>query len=244
MINARGELIGINTAILAGGSGGNQGVGFAVPVNLARNVMTQVMEHGKVVRGYLGVLPQDVTPAMAKGFNLKQSGGVLIGDVTAGTPAAQAGIERGDVILEVDGQKVDDSNQLKLRISQMSPGTSVKLRVLHDGSERTVTAKLAELPANLGRGAAEKSSDSGTSSALDGVSVEPAKNGVVVTDVAEGSPAAQAGLRDGDVIQEVNRGRVSSVADFDRAVQNAKGGTTLLLVNRGGYTMYLAIQAR
>jgi serine protease Do len=244
LINVRGELIGINTAILAGGSGGNQGVGFAVPVNLARNVMTQVMEHGKVVRGYLGVLPQDVTPAMAKGFNLKQSGGVLIGDVTAGTPAAQAGIERGDVILEVDGQKVDDSNQLKLRISQMSPGTSVKLRVLHDGSERTVTAKLAELPANLGRGAAEKSSDSGTSSALDGVSVEPAKNGVVVTDLTEGSPAAQAGLREGDVIQEVNRGRVSSVADFDRAVQNAKGGTTLLLVNRGGYTMYLAIQAR
>jgi serine protease Do len=257
LINTRGELIGINTAILSGG-GGNQGVGFAVPVNLARNVMTQVMEHGKVVRGYLGVLPQDVTPAMAKGFNLKQSGGVLIGDVTAGTPAAQAGIERGDVILEVDGQKVEDSNQLKLRISQMSPGTSVKLRVLHDGSERTVTAKLAEMPANLGRGgAAEKSSDSGTSSALDGVSVEAvdaqtlgqlklpaATRGVVVTDIAEGSPAAQAGLRQGDVIQEVNRGRVSSVADFDRAVRNASGGTTLLLVNRGGYTMYLAIQVR
>ena len=258
LINARGELVGINTAILSGGSGGNQGVGFAVPVNLARNVMTQVMEHGKVVRGYLGVLPQDVTPAMAKAFNLKQSGGVLMGDVTAGTPAAQAGIERGDVILEVDGQKAEDSNQLKLRISQMSPGTSVKLRVLHDGSERTVTAKLAEMPANLGRGgSAEKSSDSGTSSALDGVSVEAldaqtlgqlklpaATRGVVVTDVGEGSPAAQAGLRPGDVIQEVNRGRVSSVADFDRAVRNASGGTTLLLVNRGGYTMYLAIQVR
>jgi Do/DeqQ family serine protease len=244
LINARGELIGINTAILAGGSGGNQGVGFAVPVNLARNVMNQVMEHGKVVRGYLGVLPQDVTPAMAKAFNLKQSGGVLMGDVTAGTPAAQAGIERGDVILDVDGQKVEDSNQLKLRISQMAPGTSVKLRVLHDGSERTVTAKLAELPASAGRGTAEKSGDSGTSSALDGVSVEASKNGVAVTDVTEGSPAAQAGLRQGDVIQEVNRGRVASVADFDRAVRNAGGGTTLLLVNRGGYTMYLAIQAR
>ena len=244
LINARGELVGINTAILSGGSGGNQGVGFAIPVNLARNVMTQVMEHGKVVRGYLGVLPQDVTPAMAKAFHLNQSGGVLMGDVTAGTPAAQAGIERGDVILEVDGQKVEDSNQLKLRISQMAPGTSVKLRVLHDGTERTVTAKLAEMPASAGRGAAEKSSDGNASSALDGVSVEASKNGVVVTDVAEGSPAAQAGLREGDVIQEVNRGRVSSVSDFDRAVHNAGGGTTLLLVNRGGYTMYLAIQAR
>jgi serine protease Do len=244
LINARGELIGINTAILSGGSGGNQGVGFAVPVNLARNVMTQVMDHGKVVRGYLGVLPQDVTPVMAKAFNLKQSGGVLMGDVTAGTPAAQAGIERGDVILEVDGQKVEDSNQLKLRISQMSPGTSVKLRILHDGSERSVTAKLAEMPASVGRGATEKNGDTGTSSALDGVSVEASKNGVVVTDVAEGSSAAQAGLRQGDVIQEVNRGRVSSVADFDRAVHNAGGGTTLLLVKRGEYTLYLAIQAR
>ena len=256
LINARGELIGINTAILAGGSGGNQGVGFAVPVNLARNVMTQVMEHGKVVRGYLGVLPQDVTPAMAKAFNLKQSGGVLMGDVTAGTPAAQAGIERGDVILDVNGEKVDDSNQLKLRISQMAPGTSVKLRILHDGAERTVTAKLAEMPASGGR-AIEKNGDAGTSSALDGVSVEAADaqtlnelklpastRGVVVTDVAEGSPAAQAGLRQGDVIQEVNRAHVSSVADFDRAVHNASGGTTLLLVNRSGYTMYLAVQAR
>jgi serine protease Do len=244
LINARGELIGINTAILSGGSGGNQGVGFAVPANLARNVMNQVVEHGKVVRGYLGVLPQDVTPAMAKAFHLNQSGGVLMGDVTAGTPAAQAGIERGDVILEVDGQRVEDSNQLKLRISQMAPGTSVRLRVLHAGSERTVTAKLAELPAAAGRGVTEKNGDTGTSSALDGVSVEAAKNGVVVTDVSPGSPAAEAGLREGDVIQEVNRGRVSSVADFDRAVRNAGGGTTLLLVNRGGYTMYLAVQAR
>jgi S1-C subfamily serine protease len=126
----------------------------------------------------------------------------------------------------------------------MAPGTSVKLRVLHDGSERTVTAKLAEMPASAGRGATEKNGDTGTSSALDGVSVEASKNGVVVTDVAEGSSAAQAGLREGDVIQEVNRGRVSSVADFDRAVHNAGGGTTLLLVNRGGYTLYLAIQAR
>jgi serine protease Do len=193
---------------------------------------------------------------MAKAFNLKQSGGVLMGDVTAGTPAAQAGIERGDVILDVDGQKVEDSNQLKLRISQMAPGTSVKLRILHDGAERTVTAKLAEMPASGGR-AIEKNGDAGTSSALDGVSVEAADaqtlnelklpastRGVVVTDVAEGSPAAQAGLRQGDVIQEVNRARVSSVADFDRAVHNASGGTTLLLVNRSGYTMYLAVQAR
>jgi S1-C subfamily serine protease len=118
------------------------------------------------------------------------------------------------------------------------------LRILHDGSERTVTAKLAEMPASAGRGATEKNGDTGTSSALDGVSVEASKNGMVVTDVAEGSSAAQAGLRQGDVIQEVNRGRVSNVADFDRAVHNAGGGTTLLLVKRGEYTLYLAIQAR
>ena len=197
LLNARGELIGINTAILAN-NGGNQGVGFAVPANLARSVMTQVMEHGKVVRGYLGLLPQDITPAMAQALHAKQTEGVLIGDVTAGAPAAQAGLQRGDVILDLNGQKVEDSNQLRMRVSLTPPGTTVQLRVLHDGSEKTVAVKLAEMPGNVGRSAEKSSEGGGTASGLEGVSVEASKGrGVTVTDVEQGSPAAQAGLARG-----------------------------------------------
>ena len=243
LLNTRGELIGINTAILAN-NGGNQGVGFAVPANLARSVMTQVMEHGKVVRGYLGLLPQDITPAMAQALHSKQTQGVLIGDVTAGAPAAAAGLQRGDVILDLNGQKIDDSNQLRMRVSLTPPGTTVQLKVLHDGSEKTVAVKLAEMPANLG-GSAEKSEEggNGATSALEGVSVEAAKGrGVTVTDVDQGSPAAVAGLREGDTILEVNRASVSSVADFDRAMRNVSNGATLLLVKRGDNTFYIAVQ--
>src|SRR5450631_4043034 len=137
LVNTRGELVGINTAILAN-NGGNQGVGFAVPANLARSVMTQVMDLGKVVRGYLGLLPQDITPAMAQALHSKQNEGVLVGDVTAGAPAAAAGLQRGDVILDLNGHKIEDSNQLRMQVSMTSPGTTVQLRVLHDGSEKTV----------------------------------------------------------------------------------------------------------
>ena len=248
LIDTRGELVGINTAILGGSSGGNQGVGFAVPVSLARNVMTQVMEHGKVVRGYLGVLPQNLTPAMADALHLKQANGVLLGDVTPGTPAAQAGLERGDVILDVDGQKLDDSNQLRMRVSMTPPGSTVHMRVLHDGSEKTVAVKLAEMPANLaknGGSSVENGSEGGAVSALEGVTVEAAKGkGVLVTGVDEGSPAASAGLREGDVILEVNRHEVGNVAGFDRAMRNASSGSTLLLVKRGENTFYIAVQGK
>jgi serine protease Do len=242
LLNTRGELIGINTAILAN-NGGNQGVGFAIPANLARSVMTQVMEHGKVVRGYLGLLPQDITPAMAQALHSKQAEGVLIGDVTAGAPAAAAGLQRGDVILDLNGKKLDDSNQLRMRVSMTPPGTTVQLRVLHDGSEKTVAVKLAEMPANLG-GSVEKSEEGGAAaSALDGVSVEAAKGrGVTVTSVDQGSPAAEAGLHEGDTILEVNRASVSSVADFDKAMRNVSSGATLLLVKRGDNTFYIAVQ--
>jgi serine protease Do len=243
LLNTRGELIGINTAILAN-NGGNQGVGFAVPANLAHSVMTQVMDHGKVVRGYLGLLPQDITPAMAQALHTKQSEGVLVGDVTAGAPAAAAGLQRGDVILDLNGQKVDDSNQLRMRVSLTPPGTTVQLKVLHDGSEKTVAVKLAEMPANLG-GAAEKGEEggNGATSSLEGVSVEASKGGrgVIVTNVDQGSPASVAGLREGDAILEVNRAGVSSVGDFDKAMRNVSNAT-LLLVKRGENTFYVAVQ--
>jgi serine protease Do len=180
---------------------------------------------------------------MAQALHSKQAEGVLIGDVTAGAPAAAAGLQRGDVILDLNGKKLDDSNQLRMRVSMTPPGTTVQLRVLHDGSEKTVAVKLAEMPANLG-GSVEKSEEGGAAaSALDGVSVEAAKGrGVTVTSVDQGSPAAEAGLHEGDTILEVNRASVSSVADFDKAMRNVSSGATLLLVKRGDNTFYIAVQ--
>jgi len=243
LLNARGELIGINTAIL-GASGGNQGVGFAVPVDLARNVMTQVIDHGKVVRGYLGVAPQNITPALAKTFQLKDTHGVLIGDVTPGAPAQNAGLERGDVIVALKGKSILNSNQLRMTVSMMAPGSEVNLRVLHGGVEKNVSLKLAELPTDVAQAGGGRSKESSApTSALQGVSVEASSGrGVVVTDVDAGSAAAAAGLREGDVIQEVNRTPVTNLADFNRALQRVNEGNVLLLINRGGSTQYMAIQ--
>src|SRR5579872_1164853 len=169
LVNDRGELVGINTAIIAHGSEGNQGIGFAVPVNLARTVMDEILKNGKVTRAYLGIVPQDVTPSIAKAFGVKEATGALVSDVSPDSPAQRAGLERGDVILDVDGKPVTDSNQLRMNISMMHPETSVKLKVLRNGTERDVTAKLEELPvkeASLGQ------ESHGSKSSLSGVSVD------------------------------------------------------------------------
>jgi len=255
LVDARGELIGINTAILSHGSGGNQGIGFAVPVNMARAVMDQMIAHGRVVRGYMGVVPEDITPAMAASFHVTDTRGALMGDVSSGSPAAQAGIQRGDVIVDMDSQRIEDSNQLRLRVSMTAPGTTVHVKLLRDGAEHTVAVKLGELPNDAPR-AGVGSSDGG-SSALDGVSVEeldsqtlrqlhmPAgTKGVVVTEVADGSSASVAGLQPGDVIQEVDHARIGNVGDFDRAMRRGPGHTVLLLVNRNGNTLFIAIEPR
>ena len=250
LINDRGELIGINTAILANGSEGNQGIGFAVPVNLARTVMDEILKNGKVTRAYLGIVPQDVTPAIAKAFGVKEFTGALVGDVTADSPAQKAGLKNGDIILELNGKPVTDANELRMNISMMAPGASVNLKVLREGASRNLAATLGELPTE--HASAEKQS-SDSKSELSGISVQdvdartarqlgvPANTaGVVVTKVDPSSPAADSGLQRGDVIQEVNRKAVRNTADFEAAMRNSKD-QTLLLVNRQGSTLYVAV---
>ena len=250
LVNDRGELIGINTAIIAHGSEGNQGIGFAIPANMARSVMEQIVEHGKVTRAYLGIVPQDVTPAIAKAFGQTETRGALVGDVSANSPASKAGLEKGDIILDLNGKPVANSNDLRMAISMMPPDSSVSLKVLRSGSERNFTVKLGELPTTE---ASVEHESNGSNSALSGVSLEdlsaesarelglPASaKGVVVTKVGPSSAAAEAGLRRGDVIQEVNRKPVRNTSDFERAVAGSKEDT-LLLVNRHGSTMYLAV---
>ncbi len=249
LINDRGELVGINTAIISHGSGGSQGIGFAVPANLARNVMDQVLRTGHVTRAYLGIYPQDVTPAMAKAFGEKDSQGIVVGDVSANSPAQNAGIQRGDIILQINGKPVTDSNQLRMSVSMMSPGTELKLKILRNGTERDETVKLAEMPTETAK--VDSNDQEGSSKALEGVEVSnlnasiahelniPASTkGVVVTDIDPASKMADSGLQNGDVIQEVNHQPVSNVSEFQGAMRKS-GSEPLLLVNRDGRTLFI-----
>jgi len=254
LVNDRGELIGINTAIIAHGSQGNQGIGFAVPVNLARNVMDQIMKNGKVTRARLGILPQDVTPNIARQFGVKDSQGALVGEVEPASPAAKAGLKTGDIILEVNARPVYDANQLRNMISSMQPDSKVNLKVWRDGAQQTLPVTLGELSPETARNrTGNDRGDIGPSDVLEGVSVEnltpqiarqtnlPASaTGVIVNEVSPSSSAAAAGLQRGDVIQEVNRRPVKNVAEFEAAVKNSKDGT-LLLVNRDGHTVYVGV---
>ena len=250
LINDRGELVGINTAIIAGGSGGSQGIGFAVPVNLAHDVMGQILNNGKVVRAYMGILPQNMTPEMAKAFGEKEARGVVVGDVTPKSPAQEGGIQRGDIILDVNGKPVSDSNQLRMVISMMQPGSNVKLTVLRDGSEKQVSLKLAEMPTETAKMNSENEEES--TKALQGVEVAnltphtaerlglPASaTGVVVSVIDPASKIADSGLLKGDVIQEVNHQPVKNISEFQSAMKKA-GDDPLLLVNRQGRTLFIA----
>jgi serine protease Do len=250
LVNDRGELIGINTAIVARGSEGNQGIGFAVPVSVARNVMDQIIKDGKVTRAYLGVMAQEVTPSIAKAFQEPEVRGALIGDVTPGSPAQKAGLEKGDIILEINGKPVNGSAELRMHVSLMAPGTKVNVKVFRAGGEKIIPLTLAEMPTETAK---NDQPDNGSEDALQGITVEnvtagtarqlglPATTtGVVVTNVDPESKAADSGLKRGDVIQEVNHKPVRNNSDFQSAMRNAKDAT-LLLVNRQGNTMYLAV---
>jgi serine protease Do len=248
LINDRGELIGINTAIITHGSGGNQGIGFAVPSNLARTVMEEILKNGKVTRAYLGVYPQDVTPAIAKAFGEKDPSGVLVSDVSPSSPAQAAGLQRGDIILEVNGKPMTDSNQLRMTISMMQPGSEAKLKVVHGGSQRELTIKLRELPTEQAENNNQTDDQQRSSAGVEvanltpdlaqQLQLPPTTTGVVVKRVNPSSPLADSGLREGDVVQEVNHQPVKNVSDFYNAMR--KDATNpLLLVNRAGRTLFI-----
>jgi serine protease Do len=254
LVNVRGELIGINTAIIAGENGGNQGIGFAVPINMARQVMDQILRKGKVVRGYLGVIIQPVTPKIAKSFGLSKNQGVLLGDIISGGPAAKAGLQKGDIILQLNGQPVNERNELQLKIAMTPPGSTVQLKIFRNHSEKTFNVKLGELPTKGEQAQRQDEGDSGSS--FEGFSVDnltpdiarqlrlPGNTrGVVVTDVEPGSVAAESDLKKGDVILEINHKAVSNVNDFSRAMSQLDGQDALLLINRGGNTQYVVLSA-
>ena len=261
LINIRGELIGVNTAILSP-SGGSLGIGFAVPSNMVRAVMDQIVKTGKVTRGYMGVSVQDITPELAAAMKIGQTRGALIGDVDPKGPAAQSGLASGDVIVEANGKAIEDSRMLRLMVGSMAPGSQLSLRVLHDGQSRNVTVRLEELPVKetaaaetptRQKGAAPETTQSRLGIAVVDLTPEIAQHlkvpekvtGVVVANVDEGSAAGEAGLQLGDVVQEVNHKPVRTVADFRSQLSAAREtNPILLLVNRDGHTVYVAIDAQ
>jgi serine protease Do len=255
LVNARGELVGINTAIFSR-SGGYMGIGFAVPSNMTRAVMDSLIKGGKVVRGWLGVSIQDVTPDLAKQFGLTDSRGALVSEVIPDSPAAAAGIQSGDVIIAFNGKTVDSPSILRNTVAQTPVGKTIKVELLREKKTRSVEVKITEQPKDVAQAEDETVQGDGPSTALAGVEVRnltaeiarqlglPAGTvGVVIAGVDEGSAAEEAGLQEGDVILEINRQPVRNLADFKRlSGKLSKQGSTLLLINRQGRKLFIAIQ--
>jgi Do/DeqQ family serine protease len=273
LINARGEMIGMNTMILTGGNtgfggeGGNIGIGFAVPSNLTKQVMDQLLKSGKVSRGYIGVLLQSVTPDVAQQFGLKDTHAAVITEVTPGKPGAKAGLQVGDAIVGIDGQKVEDSSDLTLKVTSHAPGSSVVLDVIRNGQPMKVTVTLGNRPtaANFGEpgdqedngGQGSDNGDNGNAAkSAYGLTVEaltpevaqelqvPANtHGVVVDSVDPDTPAADSVPR-GAIIMGVNRHPVNNVGDFERLMSQANGKPALLTLNVGGAVRFVVVQPK
>jgi serine protease Do len=238
MVNLNGELIGINTAIVSR-SGGYQGIGFAIPINMARGIMTQLIETGQVSRGYLGVSIQNIDEEMAEGLGVDARKGVVVGEVQPGTAAEKAGIKNGDVIIKLDGEAVEDVAGLRNRISQTPPGTTVSLIVVRQGREKTYKIKLGELDSEATAAAPAAQIKEKLGWEVQALTDEIAGKlgyegygGVVISEVRSGSVGARKGLRRGDLIVEVSQQPVTTVGEYSSAVGKVSPGEVLLLVVR------------
>jgi serine protease Do len=248
LVNLRGEVVGINTAIFSR-SGGNMGIGFAIPIDLAKEIVPQLVKSGKVTRGWLGVSIQRVTPEIAEPLGLEKSRGALVSSVSEGGPAAQAGMKAGDVIVEYDGKQVDDSNQLPIMVARTEVGKNVKATVIRDKQRVPITVKIGELKEQEVAASAPQPGRLGLT--VQNVTPEMAEslglnraNGVVVTSVQPQSAAAEAGLRRGDVVLEVNRTSVANSDEFQKLTNQAEPGEHLLfLISRGGSNLFLALRS-
>ncbi|MFI5293766.1 MAG: DegQ family serine endoprotease [Thermodesulfovibrionales bacterium] len=251
LVNVRGEVVGINTAIFST-SGGYQGIGFAIPSNMVKSIKDSLVKKGRVVRGWLGVSIQSITPELAKQFNLKGEKGVLVSDVNESSPAEKAGLKRGDIILEYDGKNTDEPSQFRNMVANTVPGEEHSLKVLRNDETLILKVTIGELPSDL-----QQAQSSDYEGALRGISVqditpEIAKKlnipgrvrGVIVSDVEEDSLAAGV-LMQGDIIQEINRKRVGSVKEYQEAAAGIKKDENiLLLVYRGGSSLFITLSGK
>lgn len=263
LVNTKGELLGINTAIFSR-SGGNQGIGFAIPANLARDVMQSLREKGRVVRGYIGVSVQTLTPELAEAMKLSgKLTGALVGEVASNTPSEKAGIKTGDVITAVNGKKISDARQLRLMIGSMAPGSKAQLEVTREGQTKIFDVQLAEMPAGVTQegGPApspEESAQPEKTTVFGGVAVADITDeirsalnlpreiqGAVIAEVDADSPAGKAGLHEGDVIQEVNKQRVRNARDLVAISKKLKPNEKILIrIYSQGRSGYVALEAK
>ncbi|EDY18513.1 protease Do [Chthoniobacter flavus Ellin428] len=256
LVDIEGRLIGINTLIYSR-SGGNMGIGFAVPSNLAHSVMDSLIKNGKVSRGFLGIALQPLSEDLAKAFKIENNAGVLVAEVTSKSPAEKAGILAGDVVVEVNGKKVEGPRELQMMVAGIAPGTTVPVKLVRDGQEKMVKVELAERPTNKVASAdqPEKNTDPDV---LDGVTVgdvngetrkkfdlPESTKGVVITEIDPDSPSAEAGLKAGDVIHEINREPVTSAKQAVEMSEKVKKEKKVLLrVSTKGSSRYVVVERK
>ena len=245
LFNIRGEVVGINAAIISGATG----IGFAVPINMAKEVVEQLKEHGKVVRGWIGVYIQEITEDLQQSLELKNRDGVLVADVVKGSPAAKAGIHRSDVIVRFDGKPVHKAEELPRLVAVTPVGKKVKVEVIRDGDHKTLKLKVGVLKEEDQGVSGSTSNGFGitlqeiTPKLAESLGLEEEAKGLVVSDIDQDGPAWEAGMRRGDVVLEVNRKEVASLDDFRKAIaKRDKERPTLFLVKRSGNTLYFGVK--
>ncbi|MFT4578717.1 MAG: serine protease Do [Nitrospinales bacterium] len=248
LINIEGDVIGINTAIISGNTGGNVGIGFAIPINIAKGILKDLKENGSVTRGWLGVMIQKITPELAKSFGLSQSEGALVGDVIPDGPAFKGGVKRGDVIVRFNGEVVKDMEDLPKIVAATTPNSVVDVEVIREGSKKTLQVTIEVLKDSQPLVVAKVADPLGmqvqdiTKELAQSLQLEDTQ-GVLVSDVTPGNSAAESGIRRGDVIAEMNRNPVKSMQDYQRLIGSVeKGASVLFLVKRGGTTIYIAVK--
>lgn len=244
LVNLRGELVGVNTAILAPG-GGNVGIGFAIPINMARSIMEQLVAHGEIRRGQLGITAQDLTPELAQAFGLKEQRGTVIADIAQGSPAAASGLRVGDIILSLNDRPVISVAEVRNRIGLLRIGEPVRLTVLRDGQHQQITATLQapKLTSLDGQALHRRLAGASFSDIVEGMPEYGRVEGVLITQLNPRSPAAGAGLRKGDLVVSANQMPVSNLNDLKTAVQEPGNPSGLLLnIQRGNGALFLVIR--
>jgi Do/DeqQ family serine protease len=242
LLNVYGEVIGINTAIVAAG----QGIGFAIPVNMAKPVFTQLITKGSVSRGWMGVSIQPVTEELAQSFGLNNARGALVNGVAKGGPAEKAGIRQGDILVAFNGTEVKDSSHLQRIVAESPIGKASKVTIVRDGKQLELTISLtnAEAASQLQRESIGGKPQGPSADQLGIVVGEAEGEGLLVIDIARGSAAADAGIKRGDIIISINRKRVGSVADYQNIISQSKGGRITILVRRGDSSIYFALKLK